>query len=181
MAQPTGQSYHVQGPTVVYTGTGSAGAGETLGVSEDGVDIRIEETLVPIKTDAAGEAPAEFQKMGQTATIRMRVPAYDDAVLLHILSRGDRTAAGAANTPGTLVHTNSYGFKLGMQGSGTNVDNVWYFPFCTVKAEPVGAKIGSKYTAWDLVFHAISFVAGSAANAKDVVLFARTFPGGFPS
>lgn len=184
MSQPTGQSYHMQGAVVVYTGTGVANAGEQLGMTEDGVDIRIEEFLIPVKTDAAGEAPADFQKMGARARIRLRLVTYDDAVLQHVLSRGDRTAAGELSTAGTLVHTNSYGFKVGLTGdtNATNHDDPWYFPNAHLAgATPVGAKLGSRYTIWDVELEAIGFVAGSATSNKDKVLYARAYPGGFPS
>lgn len=182
MSQPTGQSYHVHGPAVIYTGTGSAGAGETFGISEDGVAIEEQKVDEPVKSDAAGGVPAEFQDMGQFMVIRFRVVAYDDAVLQHILSRGDRTSAGLGNTPGTLIHTNSYGFKLGIRGSGTNVDDPWYFPTVSrATGRPAGTKLGSRYTAWDMELTAIRFVPGTATTAKDVVLWARAFPGGFPS
>lgn len=182
MAQPTGQSYRMNGPAIVYTGTGSAGAGEQLGISVDGVDIRIERLFNPIQSDAAGGAAAEFQHMGSRATIRMRLVAFDDAVMQKCISRGDRTTAGLENTPGVLVHTNSYGFKVGIQsGQGVNTDNPWYFPTCTLNATPVGAKLGSRNTEWDLEFIAIPFVPGTATTAKDIALFSRAFPGGFPS
>src|SRR5690348_5025129 len=107
--------YCVNGPALVYTGTGSAGALELLGYTVDGVDIDIVENTSPIMTDLFGpETPQDFQAMGMVARIVCSLIAIDRTVFNKVTGKGDRTAVGEINTPGIVMGVGGYAFRVGI-------------------------------------------------------------------
>ena len=165
-------SYHVPGPVLckVGTGAGSPPALETLGLSEDGFSISVRLMHEDVITDAAARAPAEKQFMGSTAVVRGRVPVYDEAVFAKLRQKMLASATdGAFGPPGTLLATGGFANKLVL----ASADLPWRF-YTTILADAQDAKLGTKYTVWDLVWHAWAFVAGADATSSGKILFDHT-------
>ena len=163
-------AYHVQGPALIKTGTGAAGALESLGYSEDGVEISVREYREPVRTDVAGPAvPADLQHMGADAIIRARLSAYDLGVLVKVRKRHDATADGQLPTLGRLVGTAGDAFKPVIAGA----DEVWRVPTAILR-EAQDTKLGTRYTVWSLTFYAWAFIPATATTPKDIVLYDHT-------
>jgi hypothetical protein len=97
------------GPALVSTGTGSAGALEVLGYTQDGVDIRHVKQWEPIFTDVFGpRVEHDRQDFGEVAIITCPFVAIDRTVWEKVISRGDRGALGQFNTPGRLASNDAF-------------------------------------------------------------------------
>ena len=168
------QAYHVNGPAVIMVGIGAGTppALVQLGISEDGVDIVINEKLNPLTSDASGGEAADFQRVPTDATVSFRLVAYDMVTLQNI--RRKQGAAGAVvdgiqSEPGRLVGTNGDTFKLVIMGN----DEPWRFFYCVPRATQ-RVKLSSKYTGWDVSLFAWTFVPGSATTVAGLGLYDHT-------
>jgi hypothetical protein len=160
----------VNGTALVSVGTGSAGALETLGYTDQGVDIEIEELTNDIITDVMGMAPQEVQSMGMIARITVPLIAVDRTVLAKITGRGDRTTVGLVNTPGLLLGTNSHLFRVGIAAP---LDTPWSFSKCFMRPG-FGAKLATKANPFRVQFTAIPYAAYTVTSGKDTPLWTRS-------
>jgi hypothetical protein len=168
------QAYHVHGPLYLQTKT-NAGSYETLGMSEDGADVADQLLYQDVKTDLAGEAPADVQFRGQTAEISVNLSAWDSAVLAKCLnlSRGIAAASaeGALGAPGTLLGTGSFAFSLAL----LSASDTPYWWVSTYIMDPT-RRLSTKYGTCRLRFRAFLFISGADVSWGTRTLTQRTTP-----
>lgn len=169
------RSYHVDGPVLIQVGTGAVtnnvAALETLGISEDGVDVIPNLYLEPRYSDAGGpRVPADLQDMGQDARIRCRLFDYDQDVLdkLYIKAMGDSTL-GEGGPPGELVGTAGRTARVVL----TSADKPYRFPTAIIMgAQPF--KMGTVQKRPEIEFYAWKFVAAGVNTSAGIKLFDNT-------
>lgn len=170
-------TYTVFGAALVYVGTGSAGALELLGYTEQGVDMDITENKDEVMTDLMGsKTPQDFQDMGMMARIVTPLIALDTAVLAKVIDNGDRTTFGATNTPGLVLGINGYGYSVAIQsGVGSTLYAApWFFYKAICRSD--GTRLATKANPFRLELIAWPFVSYTATNGKNVPLFSRAVP-----
>lgn len=170
-------TYTVFGAALVYTGTGSAGALELLGYTEQGVDMDITEAKEEVMTDLMGtKVPQDWQDMGMMARIVTPLIALDTAVLAKVMNKGDRTTFGSVNTPGLVLGVGGYSFSVAIQsGTGSLLYQApWYFPTCLCRSD--GTRLATKANPFRLELVGWPYKSYTATNGKDAVLFARAVP-----
>ncbi len=171
-------TYCTFGSALVWTGTGTAGALELLGYTEQGVDIDITENKEELMTDLMGsKTPQDFQDMGMIARIVAPLIAVDTAVLNKIIGKGDRTAVGQVNTPGLVLGVGGYTFATAIiSGSFTsaNYSLPWYFYTCVNRSN--GTRLATKANPFRLELVAWPYKSYSATTGKDAYLFGRATP-----
>lgn len=167
--------YAISGPSFIYVGTGSAGALELLGFTESGCDMDVTENKSEIMTDVLGPmTPQDFQDMGAVARVVCPLIAMDDAVMAKIMMRGDHTGAGVIatagliNTPGLVLGSGGYGFKVGI---ASTFDSPWVFAKCITKT--YGAKLATKANPFKFEFFAWPYAPFTATTGKDLTLWTR--------
>lgn len=164
--------YSINGTAFVQTNTGTAGALETLGYTEQGVDMDITESKEEIMTDLFGNrTPQDFQDMGMMARVVVPLIAYDRAVLAKILNKGDRTTYGSLNTPGIALGQAGYKFAVLIQAP---LDVPWYFYSCLVRAS--GQRLATKANPLRVEIVAWPWTSYVSTTGKDAPLFARAAP-----
>jgi hypothetical protein len=172
--------YHINGPALVYVGTGSSGALELLGFTKDGVDVRVTEHSKTIQTDLFGGdegPPQDMQIFGQSAVLNIPLIASDRTVLTKVESRGDRTAAGQISTPGTVA---GGGVAVGTAGNiyfacafTSAADTPWKFAACYLKPD-FNTRLGSVIAPFVLQLIAIPYALVTVTTGKDALLYTRT-------
>ncbi len=174
--------YTVNGSSLVYTGTGSAGALELLGYTDNGVDIQINKNLSEIFTDIYGPmTPHDLQDMGMTARIVAPFIAIDRTVMTKVLTKGDNSGSGSTqgklNTAGLPLGA---GFPNGVGGANflfkvaiaSPADVNWQFNYCAVRPT-FGTRLATKANPFRLEFLALPWQSYTATTAKDAVLYQR--------
>lgn len=155
------QAIHVNGPALVYFRLAGKGSMSQLGISENGVDIEITPHDKPVMTDAAGPAlPADIQDMGEDATIRMALSAYDLDALAAIRRRGNAKAEGVSGNRGRLMFANGHFVQLLIS---SETDEPWRFFTCILRG-PRHVKPSTEYTVQRLNFYA--WAAVGAGNSS---------------
>lgn len=165
------EAVHVSGEARIKIGSGSVGALEILGVSEDGVDINIEDHVDPVMTDTFGpRVPFDEQHFLETGTIQMRLIFYDEAILAKIRRPLLNSAAeGTMVEAGTLYGAAGHYFRLLILSPQDSLP--WNFLSARMeRAKRV--KIGTKRNAWDLSFFAIPYT-GFAGTSVGGLLYNR--------
>lgn len=169
------RSYHVDGPVLIQVGTGSVtnnvAALETLGISEDGVDVIISLYLEPRYSDAAGpRVPVDLQDMGQDARVRCRLFDYDEAILekLWIKAMGDSTF-GEGGPPGQLVGTAGRTARVVL----SSADVPYRFPTAVILG-PQPFKMGTVQKRPEIEFYAWKYVAANVNTSDGIKLFDNT-------
>lgn len=162
--------FTVNGTALVSVGTGAAGALETLGYTQDGVDIEITELTEDIITDVMGRAPQDVQSMGMTARIVVSLIAMDRTVLAKVTGKGDRTTVGALNTPGLVMGNGGHLFRVGI---ASPFDTPWSFSKCFVRPG-FGTRLATKANPFRIEFFAIPYAAFTVTAGKDTVLWTRS-------
>lgn len=163
--------YSLNGTALVYVGTGSAGALELLGYTEQGVDMDITENKAEIMTDLYGNmTPQDFQDMGMMARVVCPLIAYDRTIMAKVINKGDRTTYGSLNTPGIPVAQSGYAFSVGIAAP---LDVPWYFFTCTTRAD--GMRLATKANPFRMEFVAWPWVSYVSTSAKNAPLFRRSF------
>lgn len=168
-------SYIVHGPAYVQTKTAAGPAYESLGMSEDGITVRERHLYTDVRTDVAGDAPADRQVRGATAEITMTLSSWDTAVLTKVLnlSKGiaSASAEGALGAPGTLLGAGAFAFSLALLSSTAS-------PFWWVSSHLVdpGRKLGTKYNTLDLTFFAWVYLPATTVAWGTQTLTQRTTP-----
>jgi hypothetical protein len=162
--------YHINGPALVYTGTGSAGALELLGYTVDGVDISISKNVAEIITDLFGPmTPQDFQDMGEVASITCPLIVSYREVLSRVANRGDRGAVGQMNTPGLVLGQTGAAFSVGI----TSTDSPWLFAKAVVRPD-MRAKLATKAHPFVLQLFAWPYAAYTALTGQNVPLYTRS-------
>lgn len=155
------QSYHVAGPVLVSAGVGTGGPPAPLvpvGFAEDGIDISIRVLKEPVKADFAAGMPADYQFMGAMATIRGRLSAYDSAVLQTLRGKAMASIAdGTLGAAGALMGTGGFTYRLAL----ASADEPWLFSCCDLD-EATDAKLGTRYTVWNVAWRAWGYLPGSS-------------------
>lgn len=169
-------AYKVNGPCYVQTKTASGPAWENLGMSEDGAEWGVNRIHKELKSDAAGQAPADIQIMGSTADINVTLSAWDEVVWSKILALSEgaasATAQGIGAAPGTLLGTGGFAFPLAL--IGTSDTSVW---FGTAILRPKESrKIGTAYGTLRCTFFAWRYLAATDLTAAAKVLYTRGTP-----
>jgi hypothetical protein len=162
--------FTVNGSAVVSVGTGAAGALETLGYTDQGVDIDIQELTEDILTDVSGRSPQDVQLMGMTARIIVNLIAMDRTVFAKITGRGDRSTVGQTSTPGTILGANNYLFRVGI---ASPLDTPWSFPTCLVRPG-YGTRLATKVHPFRIEFFAIPYLSYTTTSGKNATLWTRS-------
>lgn len=161
----------INGPAVVSVGTGSLGALETLGYTDGGVDVSVDELTADIISDVFGPLLAhDVQQFGMTAQITVPLVAMDRTVLGKVIGRGDRTTVGLLSTPGLTMGQSGYAFRVGI---ASTVDSPWSFSKCILKPGS-RFKLATKVQPFTLTFFAGPFATYTVVSGKDTPIFTRS-------
>ncbi len=164
--------YAVNGTCFVQVGVGDAGALETLGYTEAGVDLEITEFKEEIITDLFGvKTPQDFQAMGLMARVSVPLIAYDDDIFDEISTRGDQFAIGAMSTPGLVLGIGGYAFSLAL----TTVFDFPYF-FQSALLQTQSTRRATKANPFRFDFICWPYAPYTATSGKSVPLYTRTLP-----
>jgi len=163
--------YWVTGPSLVYVGTGSAGALELLGFTENGADIEVTKHYADVLTDIFGPlTPQDIQDFGEVAQVTAPLIAVDRTVLNKAMNRGDRAANGQLNTPGRMVGANAQSMRLGIAAAA---DTPWSFSNAIVRPS-ARFRMATKANPFTITFFAWPYAAYTVTTGKDAVLYTRT-------
>lgn len=166
-------NWQVNGPAIVYVGTGGAGAPERLGYTEDGMRGRRFRFTESLHSDVSGpKMPQEFQELGEAMLFSGRFVVYDPDVLDTIRRRGDKADLGNLNSIGALIGTNDYAFDIWV--TSTN-DRPYHF-YTAILYEGEDFNLGTKRTADDIQFYAWGLIDPTADTALDTPLFEYSLP-----
>lgn len=165
---------HVFGTANIYTGTGSVGALEQLGVSQDGVKITLDTHFDPVHTDHYGKmTPYDYQYLLQEATITCELIWYDAAVFAKFISGVPNepiAAAGVFGSAGDLVIQNSLYARLLIKSTPTStgltsVETCYNFPRA-ILVDQSSVKVGVEKNVWNLTFKGLpnQQASGSAGS-----------------
>lgn len=169
-------SYIVTGAAIIKTGTGSAGALETLGYSEDGVRIEFTKYKGELKSDVAGRmAPAELYEQGEIAWIRAKLTSMDMTVLEKIRRVGGAAGEGDAAAIGRLSGTNivaGTAFDAYRLLIHTTTDP-YNFLTATLR-DRQGVRLSTDPYQPELSWFAWAFIPGTATTTSGVDLYNRT-------
>lgn len=166
-------AYHVHGPAQVQVdfGTGL----QLLGITRDGVNIRIHRKKRPIHSDAQGpDVPVELQAMGAEADIDFDLMTWDVDVLADLLQAvmAGGASEGTIGPPGELVATGSHTFVLYLP---SDLEQPWTFFTCTIR-NPDQIKVGTVAEPQRLSIYAWPFVAGNLTTGEAAQLYVRATP-----
>lgn len=106
---------HVAGPVTISIASPAAGSLETLGLSQNGIDITEQKFTVPVHGDAYGGEqgpPIDIQHLGMIHVVRFTLTVYDSAVLAKIRNTYAGASAGALGTMGQLAFQDTSAFRL---------------------------------------------------------------------
>jgi hypothetical protein len=155
------QLFHVNGPAILWVGLGPAGPLKQIGVSEDGADIEINAHDAPIRSDAAGDLPADIQDMGEDATIRIALSAYDLALLRDVRAfRGNAPAEGRSGTRGVILGQSGKTMRVLIDSES---DEPWRFFTCILRG-PRHVKASTKYSVQRMNFYAWALVGAGNSS-----------------
>lgn len=162
---------HVSGPALVYIRFGPTGALRQLGISQDGVDVEVNNHDEPVMTDAAGPSlPADIQDTGQDAMIRFGLSAYDYDMLVKVRTRGNAAKEGQSGSRGLLLGAS--GATMGLVIASES-DEPWRF-FTTILRGPQHVKPSTRYSVQRLSFYAWALV-GPSNNSYGKPLYDHVF------
>lgn len=165
--------FHINGPALVYTYTGSGGASELLGYTRDGVDVELIKNWMEIFTDIFGPmTPHDFQDMGEVAQISCPLVVTDRTVLGHVMARGDSAGEGKINTPGLVVGATGNAFAVAI--ASTN-DSPYHFSSC-IRRPSARVKLATAYQPFTLQLFAWPFALPTVTVGKDTPLYTRSIP-----
>lgn len=178
--------FTVNGSALVYVGTGSGGALELLGYTDNGVDIQINYNRAEIFTDIYGPmTPHDFQDMGMTARIVVPLIAMDRSVLTKWLVFGDNSGSSGSGLASTGLLNSAgipmgAGFPNGVGGSGylrkvaiaSPADVGWSFSYCILRPT-LGTRLATKANPLRIEFFAIPWQNVTATSAKNAILWTR--------
>lgn len=163
--------YWVTGPSLVYTGTGSANALELLGFCERGAEVEIVKNYHEIMTDVLGPmTPQELQDMGKVASVTCPLIAIDRAVMAKIMgARGNAAQVGYLNTPGRNVGANGDSFRLGIAAAADSP-----FSFNNAVVRPARFPMSVQARPYTITFYCWPYIAFTATTGLDAPLYTRS-------
>jgi len=106
---------HVAGPVTIKIASPAAGTIDTLGLSQNGVDITEQKFTVPVHGDAYGGEqgpPIDIQHLGMIHIVRFTLTVYDSAILAKIRAVYAAATAGELGTMGQLAFQDTSAFRL---------------------------------------------------------------------
>lgn len=144
------------GPALIRTGTGSAGALEDLGYTRNQVEVEEETFYYNVPGDQNGGddgPPIEIQFLGQIHRVRLDLSKYDAAVVEKLRSGVRGTTGGTIGTVGTLMAASSSGFRVLI--SPTSRPRNYLFGIPRI---PIFEGKGTKWSPFSITFecHAVS-------------------------
>lgn len=164
--------YWCTGPAIISTSTGTAGAFETLGITENGAEVEITKNYKELFTDVMGEmTPQELQHMGEVAVVTAPLIITDRTVLAKVLGRGNRASVGQLNTPGRFVGANGDHMSVGISGP---YDFPYVFSAAVVRPARFPMSVSAK--PFTITFYCWPYLAFTATVAINTYLYARAFP-----
>lgn len=174
------QQYRVHGEGVLSFGVGASGALVVLGYSENGIKIAIEKKYRPVHTDPGGsEIPADWQYMGEMATIDFAAISWREDYLRLIRAREFLANGTSLNTDGLAAGrgqlVGQHGIAVAMAiATGNFGEDPWYFPTCFIPQDlfnlgTENMKHGVRIMAWP-------FIPGNVNSAVGRVCYQRTIP-----
>jgi hypothetical protein len=163
--------FTVNGSALLYVGTGSAGALELLGYTQDGVDSDIQEKKGELFTDIFGPmVPHDFQDFGMDATVRAPLIAMDSAIFAKAIGRGDRTTLGLINTPGLVFGAAGYLVRVAIAAP---LNTPWSFSKCLIRPGH-GTRLATKANPYTISWYAFPWASVATVSGKDTPLFTRS-------
>lgn len=176
--------YHVYGPAEMQVGTGTTKALQSLGISQDGVEITITPNYQPIYSDAGGPSvPVDHLYMGSTVMVRATLVDWIEerlrklrAFALNGLSATDGTEVIA----GTLVGkngtaANSNYLPLSIPTGITDSEDPWYFP-TMLAMEPQQFKLSTQQMVTRVGFFCFAYVPPGSLTRGSLVTYQRSIP-----
>lgn len=109
---------YVPGPVRISVGTGTSGALEMLGLSQQDVRPQIETHFRNVMTSLSGPViPFDRQFMGKAAQVSFDLALYDEAILLKLMAATTAASAGTieANSIGALMRLEQQSVRLLLQ------------------------------------------------------------------
>jgi hypothetical protein len=165
----------INGPAVLYVGTGTTPVHELLAVTESGVRIGYRHFYLPIHTDVSGpRQPADFQKVGMIGMVSGKMVSIDPVILDKVRKRGDATAVGQLNTTGLLMGAGGHSFALWVDGTGGKPHKFAN----AILWEDEDELVGTRRTEDDISFYAWALISATDLTAKDKVLWTYERPPG---
>ena len=163
--------YAVNGAALVYVGTGTLGALQLLGFTDQGVDVEIMENKAEIFTDIFGPmTPHDFQDMGMVARIVCPLIAMDRTVMNTVLGRSNQTTKGQVGTPGLVLGVNGYAFRVGISSL---FDVPWSFSYAVTRPRH-GTRLATKANPYRIEFFAWPYASYTVVTGKDAPLWTRS-------
>lgn len=159
---PTNPPFHVNGTALIYTGTGSGGGLEQLGISVDGVEIEEVSFTEFVHTDATGPyVPADIQEFGYLVMIRYELVAYDREVLWRVRRRSNEPDLGLMPSMGRLI--GQYGHLKRLHIASPDEGAPHNYPF-TFLSGARRCRLGTKRKSWLLEHTAIPNIGANALS-----------------
>lgn len=159
---------HVNGEALVSVSGGSTGLGAltTLGVSIDGVRIRLNEHHENVHTDTYGPGvPFDIQYFLEDAHIQLELIWYEASTLSALLQRIAGTVKGQLGAAGTLYGASASLFTCRIASPYDGVP--WNFAGC-VLLDAFEGKVGTRRNAWNLSIYSFPYSGASGTTAGRV-------------
>jgi hypothetical protein len=144
----------VNGPALISVGLGSMQALESLGYSEDGVEVSLTFNTEDVRVDTFATTAFDVQHFLEEATITASLVVYDTSVLDAVKARGFGMTAGTMPAAGTLMVAQGYTYPLIVQAT-PNPNGVFNgacikFPncYCTNWSEKRGTRATRVNVTW---------------------------------
>lgn len=168
----------VNGPAIIRVSESQTTPTVRLGISDAGLTIVFNPSLVDYETDVSGPTPADVGIFPTVAMIRFTLVSWDEAQLVKAMAYKFNTGALAGKTydhsetvpPGTLMGQSGGMKKFGIESP--YIDKPYYFPFCHLAAEPHEVNLGTKRKAWRMTWRAITGI-GDLYTAEKLPLYQR--------
>jgi len=156
-------SVQVFGPALIKTGTGEAGALETLGYTRQGAEVRNQGFYLDVPGDENGGdqgPPIDIQYLGEIARIRLEMTSWDEAVAAKLRARLASGTEGQPGTAGTLMFGGSKTIRVLIDPTSGEMN----FPRCFIRGEWEINK-GTRYSTFVVEFEAHKDANGVLYNA----------------
>jgi len=145
----------VSGLATIQVGTGSEQALETLGYTQNGVEITFEGFFLDVPGDENGGdegPPVDVQNLGEIARIRLELTKWDLAIANKVVCRELGGAVGVIATPGSLMFGDTKTYRLAIAcpatGAGLDYDFPRAFPRMPIEVNR-GTKFAKLIMEWE--------------------------------
>lgn len=157
----------VPGLVTVKVDTGSSNTLESLGYTENGIEITRKKFFLPVHGDEnGGDAgpPVDQQYMGELDIIRMLFTKWDEAIGLKVRPTLYGGTAGTPGTAGTLMFQGTKSFRLVLDCLSDNAHDLNYPR--VIFEEPEEVNHGTKHAKWMLIATAYKNGSGILFNTS---------------